>query len=295
MAKALTVSEAFELYQSDYIVYRNQSKKTEENHLLVMKSFVGFVGDITLSNVTFQMVRDWKEHLESYRAQNTVRNYIVRLRVVLGYMKIRGYKVLDPEAVGIPKRQTTVVDFITEDDVTRLIEATFIPISGYRKINRYRNRALISLLYASGVRVSELCGMNISDINMTDCTFTVIGKGNKPRLCFFDERTRRYLHDYLALRSDHNPALFLSDQTQARIKAGVVQVIFRLVRVKAGFTRPIHPHTMRHSYATNLLRNNTNLVYVRDFLGHSSVQTTEMYTHVVNEDLRRIYNEKHTV
>lgn len=97
------------------------------------------------------------------------------------------------------------------------------------------------------------------------------------------------------MRTDRNPALFLSEFTGDRISHATVQEIFRNAANKANFDRPIHPHTMRHSFATNLLKNNTNLVYVRDFLGHTSIQTTECYTHVVNQDLKKIYQEKHTI
>lgn len=294
MPVPLPISEAFEIYRRDFIVYNNQSKKTEEMHLLAMRALISFVGDIDIQTLTFQQIRDWKEHMERTRGQNTVRGYILKLRVVIAYLPKRGYEVLDSDVIGVPKRKQTVVEFIPENDVRRLIEAAYEPRAGYDTVNRYRNRAVISLLYASGIRVSELVKMNISDIQK-DGTFTVIGKGDRPRLCFIDERTIDYINAYLELRDDNEVALFLSEQTGKRMTAGVVQLMFRHVRKYAGFKQPIHPHTLRHSYATNLLRNNTNLIYVRDFLGHTSVQTTEMYTHVVNEDLRRIYKEKHTI
>lgn len=290
----LPISEAFEIYRRDYIVYTNQSRKTEEMHLLAMKSLITFSGDIDIQSLSFQHVRDWKENLEKTKGQNTVRGYVLKLRVVMAYLAKRGYKVLDADVIGVPKRKKLVIDFLSENDVRRLIEAAYEPRAGCSKTNRTRSRAIISLLYASGIRVSEMARMNISDIKK-DGTFTVIGKGDKPRLCFIDERTKDYLQAYLELRNDNNVALFISDQTQSRISVGTVQEVFRVARVRGGFSQPIHPHTMRHSYATNLLRNNANLVYVRDFLGHTSVQTTEMYTHVVNEDLKRIYEEKHTI
>lgn len=290
----ITVVDAFEIYRRDFIVYRNQSRKTEEMHLLCMKSLTAFFGTIPLRELSFQHVRDWKEDLEKTKSPNTVRGYILKLRVVLAFVKKLGYETIDPDIIGVPKRKSVQVTFITEEEVERLIEATFRPQPGYATNNRHRNRALISLLYASGIRVSELCRMNRADIQK-DGTFTVVGKRDKPRLCFLDERTMGYISDYLELRRDHNPALFLSDLTSNRISVATVQEIFRVARMKAGINKPIHPHTMRHSFATNLLRNNANLIYVKEFLGHTSVQTTEMYTHVVNEDLRRVYLEKHTV
>jgi integrase/recombinase XerD len=290
----LSISEAFELYRQDYIVFNNQSSKTEEMNNLTMKSLVGFLGDLQVSDLTFQHVRDWKNEMSKTKSQNTVRGYIIKLRVVLSYVSKRGYKTLDPDIIGVPKRSTTPVEFVTEKDVWKLLDAAFEPAEGYSTINRYRNRAIISLLYASGIRVSELCALNRLDMR-EDGTFTVIGKRDRARLCFFDSRTQSYIEQYLEMRDDNLPALFISPQTGQRISKGTVQEVFKNTRKKAGFNQPIHPHTMRHSYATNLLRNNTNLYYVSKFLGHSSVQTTEMYTHYVDEDLKKIYKEKHTI
>lgn len=295
MVEKLLISEAFEKYRLEYIVYRNQSAKTEEMSVYAMKSLIAYIGDIPIENLTFDQIRKWKTELERARSQNTVRGYIIKLRVVLTHMKRSGLGVIDPDLVGIPKKVNTVVDFLTEQEVTSLIEVALKPVSGYSLFNRQRNAALLSLLYASGIRVSELRQLDRSNINWQDLTFTVIGKGNKPRLCFLDGRAASYIRKYLSMREDLHPALFTSDKTGDRISVSIIQQIFRNLGKKAEMTKPLHPHIMRHSYATNLLRNNTNLLYVRDFLGHESIQTTEMYTHVVNEDLRKIYMEKHTI
>lgn len=295
MSERLSISGAFELYRLEHIVYLNQSKKTEEMSYCAMNALLNFVGDIMIDELTFDKIRQWKSFLERNKGQNTVRGYIIKLRVVLRHLKIKGYQnVLNYEMVGVPKKLVKVVDFVSPEEVNRMITAAYAPTAGYNKINRYRNRAIISLLYASGIRVSELCGLDRASLK-EDNTFTVMGKGNKARLCFFDSRTRDYVDSYLELRRDKSIALFLSELTQVRITPNVTQIMFINVTKKAGFTKQIHPHTMRHSFATNMLKNNTNLLYVKDFLGHTSVQTTEMYMHVVNEDLRSIYMAKHTI
>lgn len=290
----VSISEAFELYRVEYIVFRNQSSRTEEMNTVAMKSLIGYLGDIQVAELNFDKVRKWKEHLSKTKGQNTVRGYIIKLRVVLNHLRLRGYEALNPDLIGVPKRAEKVVNFITPQEVERLIECVFKAQSGYPTIRRYRNRVIVSFLYASGIRVSELVSLDRLSIQ-EDGTFTIIGKGGKSRLCFIDERTKLYLAEYLSLRKDSEAALFVSELTGRRISKDTVQEIFRNAKVKAGFEKPVHPHTLRHSFATNLLRNNTNLVYVRDFLGHKSVQTTEMYTHVVNEDLRRQYLENHTI
>lgn len=290
----MRLSEAFERYREDVIFFRNQSSKTEETHQIAKRQLVAFLGDKELESLRFDDVRRWKAHLEKGREAATVREYIIRLRVVLRHLQKRGIPCLDYELIGVPKRLVKVPEFLTTDQVRELITAVARPRRGYPAVNRLRNAAILSLLYASGIRASELCQLDRSDLR-DDGTFTVIGKGRKPRLCFYDERSRHYMDEYLDLRHDANPALFISDQNGRRISKSTLQVIFLNARKRVNFKTQVHAHTMRHSFATDLLRNNTNMRYVQEMLGHSSIQTTQMYTHVVNSDLKQVYAEHHTV
>lgn len=294
MSLRVLISEAFEVYRLEHIVYLNQSKRTEEMSLGACKDLIKFTGDIPIEHLTFDVVRKWKEDLEKTKASGTVRGYIIKLRVVLKHLARKGKKdILNFEMIGVPKAEPGVIDFLELEEVERLIDIAFRPSPGYSQLNRYRNRAIISFLFSSGVRVTELCNIDTGMLR-SDNTFTIKGKGKKVRLCFIDERTREYIDEYLQLRHDDSPVLFLNRIGRRMNRAGVEAIVSNLGK-KAGFTRPITPHKLRHSYATDLLRNNTNLLYVSKFLGHKSVQTTEMYTHVVDEDLRHLYTNKHTV
>lgn len=219
----------------------------------------------------------------------------IKLRVVIKHLQLKGYSVINHELIGIPKRDATVVDFLEVEEVKKLIQASFKKFSGYSRFKRYRNRAMLSLLYSSGIRNGELCAINACQIKPEDNTFTIIGKGNKPRLCFMDDETHKYIDEYMAIRNDNAPALFISEQNKgARVSNEVVQMVVKNCAEKAGLRKSVHPHTLRHSFATDLLRNNTNIVYVKEFLGHENIQTTMTYTHAVNEDLREIHKLKHT-
>ncbi|MBQ2638224.1 tyrosine-type recombinase/integrase, partial [Candidatus Saccharibacteria bacterium] len=189
------------------------------------------------------------------------------------------------------------VDYLEVDEVQAMLHAVFQKGAGYTKFKRYRNRAIIALMFSAGLRNGELCAMERTQIKPGIDSFTVIGKGNKPRVCFIDPVTHKYIDEYLALRDDPYPALFVSEQQkgQEKINPGVVQMVVKNAAIKAGLEKNIHPHTLRHSFATDLLRNNTNIVYVKELLGHASIQVTMTYTHVVNEDLREIHRRKHTV
>lgn len=281
----MRLSEAFNMYRSNVIVFSNQSRKTEENHLIVQKNLLSHFGDIEVERFTFSHVRDWKLTLDQSRSPETVRNYIIKLRVVLAYLQKCGIDCLDPATIPVPKRTDKVPTFITKEQVACLINACYTT----------RDKAIISLLFCSGVRVSELCKLNRGDIRNN--SFTIVGKGGKARLCFVDARTSVYIKAYLRTRRDNNSALFLSQKfprNNERMSVGSVQELFKAVRKRCGL-EGVTPHTMRHSFATNLLRSNMNIRYVQELLGHSSLETTQMYTHVINEDLHREYNSHHVI
>jgi site-specific recombinase XerD len=286
----MTITEAFDNYTADVIAFKNQSRKTEENHYVCMKQMVRFFGDMDIEQLTFADVRNWKISLEARRSPETVRNYIIKLRVVLAYLNAQGLSVLSPDTIPVPKRTDKVPTYISSEEVAELIEAC--ECARGCRINTARNRAMISLLYASGIRISELCSLNRASIR--DDSFTIVGKGGKARLCFVDRRTALLLHAYERLRTDNQASLFVSNETFNRLTPAVAQEVFKNVTRRAGMTK-VTPHTMRHSFATNLLKNNMNMRYVQELLGHASLETTQMYTHVVNEDLKAVYNLCHTV
>lgn len=275
----MKLSEAFDLYRLDYIVFTNQSAKTEENHYVCLRALILFFGDIPIDTLTREMVRDWKMWLDKDRNPVTVRCYIIKLRVVLTWLYKHGHPVLNPDDIPVPKAAHKVPVYLTRDEVAILIKST----------GRLKNKAIVSFLYASGVRISELCSLNRDQLK--ENSFTVVGKGGKARLCFIDDRTRTLLDLYLETRTDNNPALFLTDANK-RISPGVIQETFKSIRKISGIE--VHPHTLRHSFATDLLKNNANLRYVQALLGHARLDTVQIYTHVVDYDLERVYKAHHT-
>jgi site-specific recombinase XerD len=281
MQSTVTLTEAFELYRRNRIAFSGQSKKTEESHMVTLRSLVNYLGNVDIFSLTFIHVRDWKCQLDKSCQPSTVRGYIIKLRVVLGYLRKAGHDVLDPDCIPVPKRQDRVPSYICKEKVAAMIAVTL----------RTRAKAVIAVLYASGIRVSELIGLDRSDIKGS--TFTIIGKGGRARLCFLDERAIELVGNYLTTRTDKHPALFLSTQSTARMTATNVQLIVNNARQKAGITEKVTPHTLRHSFATNLLANNANLFHIKEMLGHSSLQTTQMYLHVANPDLEKVYRDKH--
>jgi len=280
---SMLLSVAFACYARNVIAFRNQSKKTEEHHLVTLKSLVGYLGDIPITCLSFDKVRDWKLSMEARNLSAiTIRGYLIKLRVVLAYLHSKGYSVLPPEQIPLPKRVDRVPDIVSPEQVQLLINST----------RKARNKAIISMLYSTGLRVSELCALNRIDIQ--EDYFTVIGKGGKSRICFIDKRTRRLLNRYLSKRSDNDPSLFISPLIGARMTPGGVQELFKYARKKAGFDFPVHPHTLRHSFATNLMANGCHIYTLSRLMGHASISTTQIYLHLADPQLGEEYKKYHT-
>lgn len=185
------------------IVYKNQSAKTEEMNNCAMKSIINFLGDIPIADLSFDAVRKWTADLRKTQTSNTVRGYILKIHVVLKHLRALGYEdILDPEAVGIPKRDSRVVDYLEVEEVQVMLKTVFHKGAGYSKFKRYRNRAIIALILSAGLRNGELCNMERSQIKDDIYSFTVIGKGDKPRGCFIDPVAHKYIDEYLALRDN---------------------------------------------------------------------------------------------
>lgn len=279
----MLISETFNMYRDDYIRPKNQSKRTEELHEACKRLFLDFIPDKQVKNLTLLDIRRWREYIAKGRQNNSVRVYIIRLRAVIGYLNIRGIECLDVRLIPVPKREPTVPVYLTEAEVDAMIACAY----------NLRNAFVISLLYSSGIRLSELIALNRGQI--VDRRFTVIGKGRKPRLCFIDERTERLMSMYLKTRHDHSSALIVSFENKERMTATNIQLLVRNSAKRAGIAKKVTPHTLRHSFATNFLRNNGNMRYLSAMLGHASLDTTMMYAHVVDYDLQKQYEKYHTI
>jgi len=281
------ISVAFENYRSDFIAMKGQSEKTEEAYEQTKRRLLERFGDIDITLLTFDDVRDWKLWLDRGRSSNTVRNYVVCLRVVLRFLARRGYCVIDRDEIPVPKKTLNDILYLDDQEIDDFIAAAALPSRGYHRVNRLRNIAIMELIAATGLRNAEVCSLNRTSIK--NRTFTVIGKGGYKRIGFVSKRAMDAVETYLGVRDDSNRALFVSYQTGGRIKPGTIRRIFERVCEKYGFGG-VHPHTFRHSYATRLLKRRVDIRHVKDLMGHKSLDTTAHYTHVVNEDLKEIYD-----
>lgn len=293
----------------DYIehleVEGGRSSKTAENYELYLNRFVEFTDDIPVDKITSELVRKYRLWLNRYKNNNdgelatiTQGYHLIALRGFLGYLSKRDIISLSPDKIDLPKVARKQVTFLHFDEVTRMLDT--IPLDDEVGL---RDRAIIELLFSSGLRVSELVNLNRDHVNTKRREFMVRGKGRKDRPVFIGEAAAGRVEDYLASRLDNLPPLFLSYSRNnissttgdyRRLTSRSIQRMVTKYARLAGITKHVSPHTMRHSFATDLLMNGADIRSVQSMLGHSNISTTQVYTHVTDEHLRDVYEKFHS-
>ncbi|MFH2104767.1 MAG: tyrosine-type recombinase/integrase, partial [Parcubacteria group bacterium] len=236
--------------------------------------------------------------------KSTQNYYIIALRSFLKYLAKRDIETLPAEKVEISKTSQREVEFLEEQEVERILAAA----EGQDQ-KSLRDRAILELLFSAGLRVSELTGINRDKLNLKTQEIVVRGKGDKVRLTFISDSARDALESYLKKRTDIDPALFVRDIKSAdkfkkedkkgeidnnlRLTPRSIQRIVKYYAAKAGIVKDVHPHTLRHSFATDLLSNGADIRSVQAMLGHSSITTTQIYTHVTDQKLKEVHKSFH--
>lgn len=298
------VSELVNDYIEHLEVEGGRSVKTAENYRLYLERFVEFTEDVEVAKITTELIRKYRLWLNRYRNYNdeilstiTQSYHLIALRGFLHYLSNRDIPSLSPDKIQLPKVSRKQVTFLYIEEVKRLIEQIDTGTE-----QGLRDRAIIELLFSSGLRVSELVGLDRDHVNTKRREFMVRGKGKKDRPVFISQAAADHIETYLDERQDSLPPLFISYSRNAsttmsgdyrRLTARSVQRLLSRYARLAGITKHVSPHTLRHSYATDLLMNGADLRSVQSMLGHSNISTTQVYTHVTDEHLREIYERFH--
>jgi len=304
-ANTMYMSELLLDYIEHIEVEGGRSAKTAENYKLYLERFIEFSGDCNVSKITSESVRKYRLWLNRYKNNNseelstiTQSYHLIALRGFLSYLAKRDIPSLSPSKIELPKVARKQVTFLHYDEITRLLEV--IPLDSEQGL---RDRALIELLFSSGLRVSELANLNRDHVNTQRREFMVRGKGKKDRPVFIGEAAAEHVKQYLQARLDNLPPLFLSYSRNnntttsgdyRRLTTRSIQRVISKYARLAGITKHVSPHTMRHSFATDLLINGADIRSVQSMLGHSSITTTQIYTHVTDERLREVYEKFHS-
>ncbi len=285
-------------------VERGRAQKTAENYHLYLQRLVEFAGDIEVEKVTGELVRKWRLWLNRYENDQgdtlstlTQSYHLIALRSFLGYCSKRDIETLTPEKVELPKTKRKQVSFLSQDETERIMEV----VEGNTPQD-LRDKAILELLYSSGLRVSELCNLNREHINLKRGEFMVRGKGQKDRPVFISPEATECLAIYLETRLDDARPLFIrysgfktgdKDGESFRLTPRSVQRLVSHYAKLAGITKKVSPHTLRHSFATDLLMNGADIRSVQSMLGHSNIATTQVYTHVTDQHLREVHTKFH--
>lgn len=296
----------FSDYLADFLDYmeveRGRSLKTIENYSLYLNRFYEFAGDIKVGSIGINTVSKWRQWLNRYKGEDgreiskTTQNYhLIALRTFLKYMARRDVNTLAPEKIELATSKRPQVSYLTTEEVVALFKAanTSTPAG-------LRDRAILELLFSTGLRVSELVNLNRDSINLDKGEFSIRGKGQKDRPVYLSDSAKAAILNYLKSRKDNSEPLFVQTSKSKnpddlkRLTPRTIQRIVETYRVKAGITKHVTPHTLRHSFATDLLGNGADLRSVQTMLGHANISTTQIYTHVTDPQLKEVHKQFHS-
>ncbi|OJI07818.1 hypothetical protein BK005_01725 [bacterium CG10_37_50] len=280
-------------------IEKGRSLKTIENYDRYLCRFISQTGVKRIDNLNDETVRNYRLWLNRQTSssggnlkKNTQNYYLIALRVFLKYLAKRGLKSLAPDRIELAKTPARDLDLITEVELNRILVAP-----NGSELKDLRDRAILELLFSTGLRVSELCSLNKDSINLAREEFSIRGKGEKIRLVFISPDAKAILKTYLAKRKDMDEAMFVSlspiSKSEGRLSPRSIERLVKYYAVKAGISKKVTPHTIRHSFATDLLQNGADIRSVQMMLGHANVATTQIYTHVTDKHLREIHQKFH--
>ena len=280
-------------------IERGRSVKTIENYDRYLIRFLQHSGIAVPQQITEQSVREFRLHLNRQKGASggmklkTQNYYLIALRSFLKFLRKRDIVSLNPERIELAKTGARDLDLISNDELNRLLNS----VSG-TALPALRDKAILEILFSTGLRVSELCSLN-RDLDVSRDEFSVRGKGDKVRVVFLSSRAKDAIKKYLDKRGDVEEALFVqmgknsARAKELRLTPRSVERLIKQYAVKAGITRKVTPHVIRHSFATDLLENGADLRSVQELLGHANVATTQIYTHVTDKRLREVHKTFH--
>ncbi len=293
-------------------VEKGLAEKTQENYSRYLQKFIIWLKTTNKESLlphelTADHIWDYRLYLSRFQDKKghslkkvTQNYYLIALRAILGYFTAKDIVSLPADKIKLPKdaRTEKTVKFLTLEQIEKLLLAAKDagPVG-------LRDKAILETLFSTGLRIAELTSLNIDQFtnisNKKDLELGIIGKGEHPRTVYFSERALSWIKKYLATRHDKEKALFIhyrsrKDTSEARLTPRSIERIVKKYAILAGVPIFTTPHTLRHSYATDLMNQGVDLRAIQEFLGHQNIVTTQIYTHVTNKRLRDIHRQFHS-
>jgi len=273
-------------------IEKGRSVRTVENYAHYLERFLNFSQAKNPADITDETIRKFRLWLNRQPAlggtlkSKTQNYYLIALRTFLKYLAKRKIVSLPAERIELARVGERQLDLISQEELERLLAAP----EG-NDLRTLRDKAILELLFSTGLRVTELCSLP-RDLNWRAPEISVRGKGEKIRLVFISPAAREAVQRYLMARKDMEEPLFLSNKNTALTRRSVERIV-KFYAVKAGIAKKVVPHSLRHLFATDLLRNGADLRSVQALLGHANIMTTQIYTHVTDKHLRDIHKKYH--
>lgn len=291
----------------EYIeITKHQSQKTVENYTRYLLAFLDFTWNIDVNEIDFNLIQEFKLSLHRKETRywdtlsvKTQNYYLTSIRSFLKYLAKIDIESLAPDKIELAKIWNREVDFLLAEEVYELFKSVDLSSKTW-----FRDLAILHCLYSTWIRVSELCSLNRDQVNLKTKEFAVRWKWRKLRLVFLSEESVKHIENYLKTRIDNHKPLFISqsnrwknkwilDWESLRLTRDIIEWIVEKYKLRAWIMKKVTPHTLRHSFATWLLRNWADLRDVQEMLGHSSITTTQVYTHVTNKRLKESHEKFH--
>lgn len=288
-------------FRSYIIVEKNFSKHTAKAYCTDILDFLLWMGDESCEDVNFSKVREYLHFIQKFNyKKNTIARKIASIRTFYKYL-YRERKVETNPAMNLtsPKRPKSLPKFLTPDEVEEILNNVKMDTP-----SGFRNRAILELLWATGMRVSELSGLNFGDLNLEHNEIRVFGKGAKERIILVTDRAKSYLQRYIdsaralipkgfPLEEPSESSPVFINNTGYRLQTKTIRNVINETVEKIALPKKVTPHVFRHSFATHLIENGADLRVVQELLGHASISNTQIYTHVSTQHLKEVYNEAH--
>lgn len=283
-------------------IERGRAVKTIQNYEHYLTRFFTQMNIVSVEDITEEKVREFRLWLNRQPGtgpdtlkRRTQNYYLIALRSFLKFLRKRGIDGLSPEKIELAKVPERHLDLISSIELNRLLSSA----DGTDE-RGLRDRAILELLFSTGLRVSELCSLD-TDLDLSRASFSIRGKGEKVRVVFFSDVAKEAVRAYLKSRKDMEQALFVNvprsrntKVTPSRLTPRSIELLMKTYAAKAGITKKVTPHVLRHSFATDLLNNGADIRSVQQLLGHASITTTQIYTHVTDAHLAQVHKQFHS-
>ena len=286
-------------------IEKGSSLKTVENYDRYLNRFFKFSKIEKPKDINDEKIREFRLFLnrqsgmkargqnQATMKKNTQNYYLIALRVFLKYLIKREIPVLSPDRIELAKIKERSLDLITVEELNRLLSQP----SG-SDLKNLRDKAILELFFSTGLRVSELASLN-RDLDLSKGEFSIRGKGEKVRVVFLSDSAKKIIKEYLSKRKDMEEAMFIqvsviNKKGPSRLTPRSIERIVKYYAIKAGISKKVTPHIIRHSFATDLLQNGADIRSVQMMLGHSNISTTQIYTHITDKQLQEVHKKFHS-